>query len=885
MIHLKTILLDSKTRDLVLYHTFLKENNASLVQTKTMPFHAWLNQFLEEDKSSEVQTIILYKKLSNLKQSYPIYGKMFHYPQFVTQLVEFSRKLHSCILFNAFLPSPFCGSIVDSLPDSTQSDKELKSLLALCLNDDAIFSYNKELPYPFTELENIETVRTFYTDIFDDLIASKLIQESLKMTELSPIHSPYFTYRHALNPRVEIEAIAQEIIQHGTPAEDISIIAFESTYYDLIEQVFNQYEIPYGFVNRSELSQCFLHAYSLLQCYLKQDIESIMNALHVGSLDIPCNSGVQHFIHQYITSLDDLITPTSYFENIEHKILNRKECKIMHKEELDFNQFSELISPFVFKIQSYTNPSDILEEVYNQCVLMAKSMAKRDLYDLKTYFEDINRVIETKDDLNLALYQIKGKMTSITSSCLGCVCITDPTHIIPARKVAYIIGASQKNYPGFIPQSGIFDEAYCEQTPYPSMQIRFESYTKQLEWIKKCAQTIHFSLPLLDYQGKKAETAFEIEALVDEVTEFSCLLNDNDFYETHHLSSNLAQALFLKEQRLHGSISSFEQYFKCPYSYFLKYGIHVDDFEYTDIEANTVGTLQHAILESAIHLKGKDYAKITKEEMERISKPYMESLIAYLPRYTERLNLIYEKMISNLLISFEFLQEMEVNTSFSPKEVEYKFTSDYFNHITLRGIIDRIDFSYDLLRILDYKSSSKSLSETSIKAGLQLQLCTYLILANHLFNKKPVGAYYYSLKNDHINYPSIVQNKDDFTDWSFEDTQSEFIKNHQLSGWTLQELDTLDYTGTHIKNIRLTKSGLSYTLYDETLIEQCLTELYQLLYNQITSGKIEVDPVEGACTYCKYRPICRFKGQQKIAAPLVMTEASLKKGREDNEVE
>lgn len=885
MILLKTLLLDSKTRDLVLYNTLQKSKEASLVNVKTMPFHAWLSQFSNELKTSNSQTILLYKKLSTQVQHYPIYGKMFHYPQFISQLIEFSRKLYYCKTFKSFLSTPFEENIINSLPKRTQSELELKSLLELCLADKSIFPLNNELQLPCLDKVDIEIYDSFYSNIFDYLVASKWIKQHFKLNQMQNVVQPHITYRHALNPRIEIEAIAQEIIQNKFLAEDITIIAFESTYYDLIEQVFNQYQIPYGIVNKSELSQCYLHAFALLQCYLKQDIASILYALEVRALDIECNPGVYHYINQFILTMNDLTYPSNRFESSDFTILNNKELNVMQREELDFNNFSIKITPFIQKIQLLTNPKEILEDVYNQCVLISNPSKQKDLYDLKSYLEDISAVIETKEDLHLVLFQTKGKMTSNSTSCLGRVCVSDPTHIIPSRKIAYVIGASQKNYPGFVAESGIFDEAYCEQTPYPSMQFRFETYTQQLEWIKHCAETIHFTFPLLDYQGKKSEAAFEIEALVETVKEMNCIINDNDLYEIHTLSPSFSSALFFKEQRLHGSISSFEQYFKCPYSYFLKYGLRVDDFSYTDIEANTIGTLQHAILEEACKQKGKNYAKITREEIKTIANPYYQSLLAYLPKSKERLNLIYEKMISNLLISFEFLNEMEINTSFAPEHVEYEFTSEYFKHITLRGIIDRIDFSYDLLRIIDYKSSSKSLSETAIKSGLQLQLCTYLILANDLFNKKPVGAYYYSLKNDNIALTSIIQNKEEFTDWSNDDTHIEFIKSHQLSGWTLQELDTLDYTATHIKNIRLTKNGLSFTLYDETLLEQCLHELYEHLYECVSSGKIEVNPVDGACTYCKYRPICRFKGQQRDAVALVMVDESFKKGRETDEVE
>ncbi|MEF9967639.1 MAG: PD-(D/E)XK nuclease family protein, partial [Longicatena sp.] len=133
--------------------------------------------------------------------------------------------------------------------------------------------------------------------------------------------------------------------------------------------------------------------------------------------------------------------------------------------------------------------------------------------------------------------------------------------------------------------------------------------------------------------------------------------------------------------------------------------------------------------------------------------------------------------------------------------------------------------------------------------------------------------------------PAIIESKEVYSDWSSEDTINAFNKSHQLSGWTLLPEDTLDYNASHIKNIRLNKNGLSFTLYDETSIEECLKELYKLLVEQLTDGCIEVNPVKNACTYCMYKTICRFKGQEKDPEVLVLADTSLKKGSGKDEVE
>lgn len=882
---MKTLLIDSATRDLIAINQLFKENCASLTNIKWMPFHAWLHDFYPQFMSKENQLIYVYKKLAPLAYLYPIYGKMFSYPQFIQQVVNFTQDLALSTIFKEYLLDQDWNNIIDTLPNTLESEKELKKIIELCLTDSNLYPSLNPLSLDFTNFNNIASTNSFSTNIYDTLVHEKCVLNGLAIEPIQSIQNPSYTYRHALNQRIEVEAIAQEIINRKLLAEDIIIIPFDSSYYDLFEQVFNQYHIPYGFIQRSTISPMFTIASSLLRLYINKDIPSLIDALDSHAFPIHHTNAITHYMSQFISSLKDTTIPSNHYTSLSFNFLNTNEDKILINEEKEFNEFVPLIKPYIEKVLETSNPQTICNDIFNQCVSLSNPANQSDLYALKALLEDICPLLETSNDLELVLYLTENKTQSVSTSCLGRVAITDKTHQLPSRKIAYIVGVNQKSYPGFISESGIFDEEYRFKTPLISMQYRFNSYLKQLKWIEHCANEINFTYPLLDYQGKKTESSFEIESLVIDITELPCISNDNDMIEKHKLTSELASALFFTDGKLKGSVSSFEKYFSCQYAYFLKYGLRVTDFKFSELASNTIGTIQHAILEESCKRFGKDYAKINADTMKEISIQYYESLLQLFPKEKEKTTLIYNKMIDNLCTTFEFLKDMELQTSFVPTHFEYKFTSDFFENITLQGVIDRIDFSYDLLRIIDYKSSSKTLSETSIKAGVQLQLCTYLILAKYLFDKKTVGAYYYSLKNENISLPAIIESKEVYTDWSSEDTINAFNKSHQLSGWTLLPEDTLDYNASHIKNVRLNKNGLSFTLYDETSIEECLKELYKLLVEQLTDGCIEVNPVKNACTYCMYRTICRFKGQEKDPEVLVLADTSLKKGSGKDEVE
>ena len=54
--------------------------------------------------------------------------------------------------------------------------------------------------------------------------------------------------------------------------------------------------------------------------------------------------------------------------------------------------------------------------------------------------------------------------------------VGDLKQIIPNRTHHFLVGATQKNYPAFPSESGIFDEIYLRDTTLPDMETRYQYY-------------------------------------------------------------------------------------------------------------------------------------------------------------------------------------------------------------------------------------------------------------------------------------------------------------------------------------------------------------------------------------------------------------------------
>jgi ATP-dependent helicase/DNAse subunit B len=219
----------------------------------------------------------------------------------------------------------------------------------------------------------------------------------------------------------------------------------------------------------------------------------------------------------------------------------------------------------------------------------------------------------------------------------------------------------------------------------------------------------------------------------------------------------------------------------------------------------------------------------------------------------------------------DFLHDFESCTSFVPTETEYPFDDEITEGVRLHGIIDRVDMYPNLLRIVDYKSSTHTLSPSKILAGLQLQLLSYALVAEKTFKVQPAGAYYFSLKEEGYDVIAAKRNRKviEDTDWSEEAEKERMLKARMLKGWTfLDRFTELDDGEKHI--------SLKKNLRDFDAVKECVVMLYDYFRDHLLSGEIPLDPVDGACTFCDNRPVCRFHGTYRPVRPVV--DSDLGKG-------
>ena len=340
------------------------------------------------------------------------------------------------------------------------------------------------------------------------------------------------------------------------------------------------------------------------------------------------------------------------------------------------------------------------------------------------------------------------------------------------------------------------------------------------------------------------------------------------------------------------SVSRLEQYSSCPFSYYLKYGLKLNEKETFNLEAVDTGTFMHDVIDSffaRLDEQEINIKQISDEEIEEIvteiiqdklnlNKNYIYTVSAKYKILAGRLKKVVTTSMKYIVQSIKqsefevFGHEIEFGGKGQYKPITVK--TDDGKRVEIIGKIDRVDILKNpdgtYVRIIDYKSSIKNIDLNQVVSGLQLQLLTYLNETCKVEDFLPAGVLYFNLSN-----PSISSEKN-MTD---EEIENKIKQEFKMKGLILadvniiRKMDTkIDETGTstiipagikkdgeinNLKTSAISKEQFNY-------LQKYMNKLIKQISESILAGNIEVKPYYNTklkttpCTYCKYRSICRF---------------------------
>ena len=340
------------------------------------------------------------------------------------------------------------------------------------------------------------------------------------------------------------------------------------------------------------------------------------------------------------------------------------------------------------------------------------------------------------------------------------------------------------------------------------------------------------------------------------------------------------------------SVSRLEQYSSCPFSYYLKYGLKLNEKETFNLEAVDTGTFMHDVIDSffaRLDEQEINIKQITDEEIEEIVTEIIQDKLNLNKNYIYTVSAKYKILAGRLkkvvITSMKYIVQSIKQSEFEVFGHEIEFggkgqykpitvKTDDGKRVEIIGKIDRVDILKNpdgtYVRIIDYKSSIKNIDLNQVVSGLQLQLLTYLNETCKVEDFLPAGVLYFNLSN-----PSISSEKN-MTD---EEIENKIKQEFKMKGLILadvniiRKMDTkIDETGTstiipagikkdgeinNLKTSAISKEQFNY-------LQKYMNKLIKQISESILAGNIEVKPYYNTklkttpCTYCKYRSICRF---------------------------
>lgn len=366
------------------------------------------------------------------------------------------------------------------------------------------------------------------------------------------------------------------------------------------------------------------------------------------------------------------------------------------------------------------------------------------------------------------------------------------------------------------------------------------------------------------------------------------------------ISKAVAAAIYGKT--IYENVTKLETYANCAYEYYMKYGLGLSDKELFSFEAKDLGSVYHdslSIYNELITKEGHSWTDVSQETMYdyidqavELASKKSEDILESSARTAYTLNRIKRVMRRTVSVVTNQIKKGE----FVPKYFEVDFGQlndcDCLNYrlsddemLKLTGRIDRVDTCEKekgiFVKIIDYKSSKKSLDFVAIYEGRQLQLLVYLNAAMEHEHKNtgkdviPAGVLYY-----HIDDPIIgidkEQGDDEILDKIVKELKFSGFVNSNENGEAAELMEKREgpaFVSLPIKYKTTGELGASNALISgeefETLADYTKVKITQIGRN-ILDGNIAVPVPDGVnritepdCTYCDYKSICQLQTNNK----------------------
>jgi len=328
------------------------------------------------------------------------------------------------------------------------------------------------------------------------------------------------------------------------------------------------------------------------------------------------------------------------------------------------------------------------------------------------------------------------------------------------------------------------------------------------------------------------------------------------------------------------SQSRIDKYMNCPFSYFLRYMLSIEPIRMVEMSYIEAGIFIHYILEQVFKkTKGKltsytesDIVRLCNETVEMFEKNILSSF----SDSSSQLQYQLTRLKNQAVRLVTYLKNEQQHTDFIPLDFELSIDDEGEvvprslnlldgTTIKVNGKIDRVDIASvndeNYLRVLDYKTGTRSFSLDDVVYGLNMQMLIYMftIIENG-----------YERYGD-VNAAGVLYMPSDPPVPSIEDGYDRVKEAYRMDGLLLSEEDVVEAMeyegqGAYIP-LRKNKKGFRYisdmsaSSSEMDIIKRHIDNLIINMGQSLKAGDIKALPTlknnRKPCDYCDYTASCR----------------------------
>ena len=379
--------------------------------------------------------------------------------------------------------------------------------------------------------------------------------------------------------------------------------------------------------------------------------------------------------------------------------------------------------------------------------------------------------------------------------------------------------------------------------------------------------------------------------------------------EQERLSPETARELY--GNMIVGSVTRMEQYARCAFAHFLKYGLCLEERQEYRLQAPDIGNLYHEGLKrfgNELLARGKKWQELSTEEREnlaqRCAKEAVEEYATDIFVSSAKNQYLTKQMERILKKTLDILTKQLEGSEFMPEAFERSFFHTDRN-LSLHGVIDRVDSceteNGKLVKIVDYKSGTRDFSLEELYYGLSMQLAVYMTAV--LREKENAGATPAAMFFYHVDDP-IVDKSDH--------VEQDVLKKQRVKGLVNSKMEIvrkLDNAfasaagglAASVKSVKIpveTDKEGHYSKRSKVADQAIFTAISDYVYDklkaqseEILSGAAEIAPYKckkkTGCDYCSYASVCGFDkkggGVYRMLEPLSDDEVIARIRKTDDE--